>query len=105
MAAARQATASDKQRIAKKLIPLLKKRYTGSVPKDTHPILETILYAICLENSSTDEANDAFGRLESNFCDLNEIRVSSISELTQVFSTLDKLWRNAYQDWPQRRSP
>ncbi|MCH7686876.1 MAG: hypothetical protein IH899_09385 [Planctomycetes bacterium] len=94
MAAARQATASDKQRIAKKLIPLLKKRYTGSVPKDTHPILETILYAICLENSSIDEANDAFGRLESNFFDLNEIRVSSISELTQVFSILDQPeWR------------
>ena len=94
MAAARPATASDKQRIAKKLISLLKKRYKGSVPKETHPILETILYAICLENSSFDEANNAFGRLESTFFDLNEIRVSSISELTRVFSKLDQPeWR------------
>ncbi|MCH7989004.1 MAG: hypothetical protein IID46_07610 [Planctomycetes bacterium] len=94
MAAVRQATASDKQRIAKKLISLLKKRYKGSVPKVDHPILETILYAICLENSSFDEANDAFGRLESNFFDLNEIRVSSITELTRVFSKLDQPeWR------------
>ena len=94
MAAARHATASDKQRIAKKLISLLKKRYNGSVPKDTHPILETILYAICLENSSFEEASDAFGRLELDFFDLNEIRVSSISELTCVFSKLDQPeWR------------
>ena len=94
MAAARQATASDKQRIAKKLISLLKKRYEGSVPKVEHPILETILYAICLENSSINQADDAFARLESNFFDLNEIRVSSISELTCVFSKLDQPeWR------------
>jgi hypothetical protein len=94
MAAVRQATASDKQRIAKKLISLLKNRYKGSVPKDTHPILETILYAICLENSSFDDAIDAFGRLDSSFFDLNEIRVSSISELTHVFSKLDQPeWR------------
>jgi hypothetical protein len=94
MAAVRQATASDKQRIAKKLISQLDKRYKGSVSKDTHPILETILYAICLENSSFDDANDAFGRLESTFFDLNEIRVSSISELTRVFSKLDQPeWR------------
>jgi len=94
MVATSEATAAEKQRIAKKLITLLKKRYKASVPKNDRPILDTILYAICLENSSLNEADEAFRTLETRFYDLNEIRVSSISELAEVFSGLDQPeWR------------
>jgi hypothetical protein len=48
-------------------------------------VLETILYGVCLENASYEEADAAFARFESDFFDMNEIRVSSIMELSGVF--------------------
>ena len=97
MAAAQRTKASDKQAIAKKLMMILKKQYTGSVPKSDRPVLETILYAICLENSSDSRAEAVYARLESTFHDWNEMRVSSISELTDVFHDVDRPERRALQ--------
>lgn len=76
---------SDKQAVFKKLIPLLKKRYKPAPPPD-RPVLQTMLYAVCLENASQAEADKSYARLESDFHDLNEIRVSSVTELEPVFA-------------------
>jgi len=97
MAAAQRTKASDKQAIAKKLMMILKKQYKGSVPQSDRPVLETILYAICLENSSDSRADSVYARLESTFHDWNEMRVSSISELTDVFHDVDRPERRALQ--------
>jgi endonuclease-3 len=57
-------------------------------------VLETMLYAICLEDVSVDEAEAAFQRLNQEFPDLNEIRVSSISEIERAFLGLPRSeWR------------
>jgi len=82
--------ATGKQAISKKLLTILKKRYKekGPVPKYEGPILETILYAICLENASSKQADVVLARLEDEFHDWNEVRVSSISELAVVFDDL-----------------
>ena len=86
--------AADRQAVARKVITLLKKKYGGSVPKHSLPVLETVLYAICLENCTSKAADAAFQRLLDSFHDLNEIRVSSISEIEQVLSDLpDPEWR------------
>jgi len=77
--------ASEKQTICKKLVTAFKKRFHGGVPKSNRPVLETILFAVCLENTSDHTANETFDRLQRDFHDLNEIRVSSISELEHVF--------------------
>ncbi|QDU79940.1 hypothetical protein Pla110_16600 [Polystyrenella longa] len=84
MAAEPTLKASDKQGISKKLIPLLKKQHGSATPKLELPVLETILFAICLENHSVDDAQELFDRLKHSFCDLNEMRVSSITELVEV---------------------
>lgn len=89
MAAAKKSKASDKQGISKKIVGVLKKRYGSSVPKAERPILETVLYAICLENSGVKQADDAFERLESIFYDWNEIRVSTITEIEPAFVGMD----------------
>ena len=81
--------ASEKQKITKKLVSILKKHYKGNVPKVERPVLETVLYAICLENCTLEEADAAFERLFSSFHDLNEARVSSMFELTDVFDGLE----------------
>lgn len=94
MPTTRRAKASDKQGVCKKLVPLLKKRYPGGVPKSDRTVLRTILYGICLENAGAAEADRAFERLESNFHDLNEVRVSTIAELESIFEGMsDPAWR------------
>ncbi len=91
---AKKISTSEKQTVCKKLITLLKKRYSATLPKYDRPVLETILHAICLENTTNALADDVFDSLLEGFHDLNEIRVSTISELESVFSALgDAEWR------------
>lgn len=94
MVAASRAKSSDRAAILKKLLPAIKKQYKVVVPKHDRPVLETMLYAICLEDVSVDEAELAFERLGKEFPDLNEIRVSSISEIERAFHGLPRAeWR------------
>ena len=73
---------------------LLKKRYKDAVPQISRRVLETVIYGICLEDSSPADADACYGRIETVFHDLNEVRVSSISELTDVFhGQADPEWR------------
>lgn len=77
--------ASDKQELTKKLTARLEKQF-GRVAEPPHRnVLDTLLYAVCLDNDSFAAGQKAFDALHSEFHDLNEIRVSSISELAQVF--------------------
>lgn len=85
---------SDKQAICKKLMVALKKRYVVSIKKETRPVLETILFACCLENAEYDAATEAYDHLLSSFHDLNEVRVSSITEVEHKLNGLDQPeWR------------
>lgn len=78
----------DRSKIVSKLVRAMKKEF-GGVPKQKPlPVLETMLFSVCLENSTYDAAQEAFDRLKSDFFDWNEIRVSTISELEPVFSNL-----------------
>jgi hypothetical protein len=85
----------DKLTLGKKLVSLLKKRYHQPVPKYDRPVLETLLYAVCLEDAASAQADVAYERMWSAFHDLNELRVSSITELvTHVFVGMpDPDWR------------
>ena len=89
MAATPRHKASDKQAVLKKLLPILKKHYKSTAPKYDLPILETMIYAICLENASCEQADAAQERIDELFHDYNEMRVSSISELNRAFEGMD----------------
>lgn len=94
MPTAQRTKASDKQAVCKKLTTILKKRYKRPAADEDRPILETIIFAVCLENASPEDAGAAYKRLHTSFHDLNEMRVSSISELAQSFQNLDEAdWR------------
>lgn len=93
VAASRQKT-PDKQEVCRKVTALLKKAYSASVPKRELPVLETLMYAICLENTPMAQADSVYARLLNAFHDLNEVRVSSITELLPVFVDVDEAeWR------------
>lgn len=85
MVAASRAKASDRAALLKKLFPIIKKHYKVSVPKGGKPVLETMLYAICLEDSTVEAADISFKNLFTEFPDLNEVRVSTVGEIEKAF--------------------
>lgn len=93
MPSAAATKASDKTSACKKLTTLLQKDYGKTVPKQKLPVLETMLFAVCLEDNPWQEAEAGYEKLIKSYFDLNEIRVSSVSELEATLSNL----RNA--DW------
>ena len=87
----------DRQAIVQNLMTAMKKRYKSAVSKHSHTLLETLIYAAILEDAPEDEASAAYDRLMKSFHDLNEIRVSTITEIEAVLSPLS----NA--GWPALR--
>src|SRR5436853_145907 len=85
MVATQRTKVPDKQEVIKKVMTLLRKAYAGTPLKPELPVLETLLYAVCLENSPPDQAEQGYARLLNSFQDLNGVRVSSIYELERVF--------------------
>jgi endonuclease-3 len=84
----------DKQELCRKLTNLLKKAYHSSPPKHDVPVLETLLFAACHEETDAESAQAMLKRLHGLYPDLNEARVSSIGELQQVFPADDHApWR------------
>lgn len=84
MAAAKSKT-PDKSKVLARLLKLLKKEFGGLPKREQLPVLEAMVFSVCLENSSYEAADAAFGRLKGDFFDWNEVRVSTISELEPVF--------------------
>lgn len=94
MSASNTLKAADKQKITKKLVAELKKHYKGAPPKQSLPVLETLLFAALLEDETYENAQAAYDRLHSGFFDLNEIRVSSVQEIEQVLGAVyDPEWK------------
>lgn len=94
MVAALRAKTSDRAAILKKLLPAIKKQYKIAIPKHDLPVLETMLFAVCLEDSTVEEAEKSYARLFAEFPDLNEVRVSSISEIERAFvGQIDAEWK------------
>jgi endonuclease-3 len=85
MAVVKKTKASDLHSLSKKLVTLLKKHYSPAGHKKDKPVLETMLYAVCLENATQEQADAAYEKLHQSFHDLNEIRVSTFGELMQCF--------------------
>jgi endonuclease-3 len=70
-----------------KLQKTLKKIYQP-VALVERSVLEQLLFACCLENAPYDKAEEAFAALVHTFFDWNEIRVTTVKELSEVMSGL-----------------
>ncbi|MFY9254222.1 MAG: hypothetical protein WAO83_12250 [Fuerstiella sp.] len=94
MSTASATKASDKALACKKLTALLQKDYGKSLPKLKLPVLETMLFAVCLEDNSWEAAEASYAKLMKSYFDLNEIRVSSVTEIERTLSDLkDAEWK------------
>ncbi|MCA9080429.1 MAG: hypothetical protein KDA58_07710 [Planctomycetaceae bacterium] len=94
MAASKPLKSSDRQNILKSCVTQLKKNYKGKVPNSNRSVMETLLFAACLEDSAHDVAEKSFQHLLDGFFDLNEIRVSSVDEIKAFLTPLpDADWK------------
>jgi endonuclease III len=71
-----------------KLVKALKAQYKPVTPVTSRPVLDQVLFACCLENAPADVAEKALARLVEGAFDLNEIRVTTVSELAEVLHDL-----------------
>lgn len=79
---------TNRTALLNKLQRVLKKTYKSASTRGEHPLLETMLFACCLENAHHDVAREALDKLRASFFDWNEIRVSTVKELAESLSTL-----------------
>ncbi len=71
-----------------KVQKVLKKHYKPAAHNAGRTVIEHILFACCLEDAPHDAAEEAFAALVHTFFDWNEVRVTSISELSEVMACL-----------------
>jgi len=77
--------AADRTKVCQQIVTQLKKKYGSRVPKSDLNVLDSLLFAICLEDATHERAEATIARLHDAFFDYNEIRVSSITEVQHVF--------------------
>ncbi len=66
---------------------LLARRYKLDT-RDRLPVLDAVIYGICHEGTTREQANQALGRFRDKFFDWNEVRVSSIGEIQDTLAGL-----------------
>ena len=71
-----------------KVHKVLKKHYKAALPNAARSVIEHLLFGCCLEDARHDAAEEAFAALVHTFFDWNEVRVTSISELSEVMACL-----------------
>jgi endonuclease-3 len=77
----------NRSALINKMHKVLKKHYTPT-PIPERPTLEHLLYACCLENAPYEAADKAYAALSTAFFDWNEVRVSTVKELSEVMHML-----------------
>jgi endonuclease III len=80
------ATTINKQRQLTVLLSAARKlALSTDSGEDTRPVLQQFIYGLCREDATSEQADQAYRTLCERFFDWNEIRVSSLRELEEVF--------------------
>ena len=72
-----------------KVLKVVKKHYKPTAPPKERSLLENLIFACCLENSLHEAAEKVFHSLSTDYFDWNEVRVSTIRELSDVLKPLN----------------
>jgi endonuclease III len=81
-------TAVTRTALFAKVYKVLKKHYKPAAANAGRSVTEQLIFACCLEDARYEAAEEAFAALVHTFFDWNEVRVTSISELSEVMSCL-----------------
>jgi endonuclease III len=80
------ATTINKQRLLNQLFSAVRKTPDSEV--EPRPVLDQVIYGLCREDATPEQADQAFNSLRERFFDWNEVRVSSVRELEESFESL-----------------
>jgi endonuclease-3 len=70
------------------VLKVLKKHYKPVAADPQRPVLEHLLLACCLEDAHYEAAEEAYASLVHTFFDWNEVRVTTVVELSETLSGL-----------------
>jgi endonuclease-3 len=77
------ATTVNKQKLLNQLLGVVKK---GAADEpEAKGVLEQLIFGLCRENATLDQAEQVYQNLRTRFFDWNEIRVSSVREVEEAF--------------------
>lgn len=71
-----------------KLFKVAKKHFHAVQPPANRLLIEHLLYACCLENATFETADEVLARLQDEYFDWNEIRVTTSRELAELLKKL-----------------
>ena len=77
-------SATNRAALINKLYKVAKKQYAPILPPSTRTVWEHMMFACCLNNSQYEAADESFARLQEQFFDWNEVRVTTAVELAEV---------------------
>jgi len=77
---------TNRAALINKLHKSLKKMFDPVLPDASRSLLEHLLFASLLENASPEAAESSISQIHDRFFDLNEVRVTTIRELSEVTS-------------------
>ena len=81
-------SAKNRADLITKLHKFAKKEFQPVSPPSNRSVIEHMLYGCCLENSTYEAADEAFAKLQENYFDWNEVRVTTASELAELMKGL-----------------
>jgi len=85
-------SAKNRADLIVKLHKAVKKDFQPITPPSNRTVIDHAIYACCLENSTAEEADESLAKLQENYFDWNEVRVTTDRELaTTVKSLTDPL--------------
>ena len=88
------AAVSNRATIISKVHTVLKKHYQPVTPT-TRTLMENLLFACCLEDAKYEQADECFSRLQESYFDWNEVRVTTVRELGEMFKGIPNPTANA----------
>jgi len=78
----------SKTRLLTEIHTILKRRYRIKPDQDESrlPVLAAVVYGICHEDTTREQANQALARFSDQFLNWNEVRVSSVQEIVETLA-------------------
>jgi hypothetical protein len=79
---------SNRATMINKTVKIVKKHFKQPPIPAERSLIEHLLYACCLENSPFEAADEVYTSLSRGYFDWNEVRVSTVRELSEVMKPL-----------------
>ena len=81
-------SAKNRADLIVKLYKAVKKDFQPITTPSNRTVIDHAIYACCLENSTAEEADESLAKLQENYFDWNEVRVTTDQELAATVKSL-----------------